>query len=166
MSLLDQLLTEHPEEPGTDSVTPVTPQKNVTLQPQPLPHKAVTPVTPQKNKGNPESGEPLKFEQQQARQEDLEELFHERAAIAEYDGGLSREAAEELAIRTVWRWAINTGDAGTYRSNATSYEQARQQLERQFLGRTVTHLEFISAMAEGFGFIDYQPEGERHANHS
>ena len=40
------------------------------------------------------------------------EAFEERAAIAEYDGGLSREAAEDLAARQqgfpdredYWRW--------------------------------------------------------------
>ncbi|GEM_PF-4719793 len=105
----------------------------------------------------PELIEALKAEQQ-ARREDLEELFHERAAIAEYDGGLSREEAEELAVRTVWRWAINTGDAGTYRSTALTYDEARAELEQRFHDRKVTHLEFISAIAEGFGFVAYRPE--------
>ena len=105
----------------------------------------------------PELIEALKAEQQ-ARRKDLEELFHERAAIAEYDGGLSREEAEQLAVRTVWRWAINTGDAGTYRSTALTYDEARAELERRFHDRKVTHLEFISAIAEGFGFVAYRPE--------
>jgi len=96
--------------------------------------------------------------EQQTRREDLEELFHERAAIAEYDGGLSREEAEELAVRTVWRWAINTGDAGTYRSAALTYDEARAELEQRFHDRKVTHLEFISAIAEGHGFVAYRPE--------
>ncbi len=108
-------------------------------------------------KVKPKLIEALKAEQQ-ARRDDLEELFHERAAIAEYDGGLSREEAEELAVRTVWRWTINTGDAGTYRSTALTYDEARAELEQRFHDRKVTHLEFISAIAEGFGFVPYRPE--------
>ncbi len=105
----------------------------------------------------PEIIEALKAEQQ-ARRDDLAELFEERASIAEYDGGLSREEAEELAIRTVWRWAVDTGETGTYHGAALTYDEARAELERQFQGRKVTHLEFISAMTEGFGFLAYRPE--------
>ena len=108
-------------------------------------------------KAKPEIVEALKAEKQ-TRREDLEELFQERAAIAEHDGGLSQEEAEELAIRTVWRWAVDTGESGTYRGAALTYDEARAELERQFRGRKVTHLEFISAIAEGFGFVAYRPE--------
>lgn len=100
----------------------------------------------------------LKAEQIANRIEDFTELYEERAAIAEYDGGLSREQAEELAIRTAWRWVLSSGDGGTYRCTALTYEEAREHLEKQFLGRKVTNLEFISAMAEGHGFVPYQPE--------
>lgn len=34
--------------------------------------------------------------------DDLRVLFEERAAIAEYDGGLTRQEAEELADREVY----------------------------------------------------------------
>jgi len=112
-------------------------------------------------KAKSEIVEALKAEKQ-TRREDLEELFQERAAIAEHDGGLSQEEAEELAIRTVWRWAVDTGETGTYRGAALTYDEARAELERKFQGRKVSNLEFISAVGEGFGFVAYRPEiGEK-----
>ncbi len=139
-----------------------TPRNREGYQPKALQNKGCTPDTPDtprksKAETKPE-GRVFSKAEQQARREDLEELFHERAAIAEYDGGMSREEAEELAVRTVWRWAINTGDAGTYRSTALTYDEARAELEQRFHDRKVTHLEFISAIAEGHGFVAYRPE--------
>ncbi len=99
----------------------------------------------------------LKAEQQAAQKENATELFNERAAIAEYDGGLTREQAEELAIRTVWKWTLDNGVGGTLHSSFLTYEETRNSVEFQFQ-RKVTHLEFISAMANGHGFVAYMPE--------
>jgi hypothetical protein len=99
----------------------------------------------------------LKAEQLAAQKENLTEQFEERAAIAEYDGNLSREQAEELAVRTVWKWKLENGVAGTLHSSFLTYEETRKSVEAQFQ-RKVTHLEFISAMANGYGFVAYMPE--------
>lgn len=98
----------------------------------------------------------LKSEQAD-RLEDFTELDHERAAITEYDGGLPRQEAEELAVRVVWKWTLETGESATEHNSAFTYEHAKKIIEQRH-GRKVTHLEFISAMAEGIGFIPYTPE--------
>ena len=69
-----------------------------------------------------------------------------------------RQEVKRLAITTAWTWTINTGTAGTHHSTALTYDEARAELEQRFPGRKVTHLEFISAIAEGFGFVAYRPE--------
>ena len=163
MSFLDRIHRKHHAVSGCPD-TPDTPRNREGYQPKALQHKGCTydtPDTPQNGKleTKPEAeGLASRKAEQQARHQDLEELFQERAAIAEHDGGLSQEEAEELAIRTVWRWAVDTGETGTYRGAALTYDEARAELERQFRGRKVTHLEFISAIAEGFGFVAYRPE--------
>ena len=98
----------------------------------------------------------LKAEQQAAQKDNFTELFEERAAIAEFDSGLTREQAEELAVRTVWKWRLKNNDGGTLHSSFLTYEETRKNLESRF-HRKVSHLEFISAIAEGYGFIEFQP---------
>jgi|GEM_PF-4680134 len=88
--------------------------------------------------------------------EDYTELFQERAAIAEYDGGLLRDQAEEMAIRTVWRFATEDGHKGVTHTDCKSYEQTREELEQRF-NRKISHLEFISALVDGHGFISFTP---------
>ena len=63
------------------TVTPVTSAKKPDVTPKPAPIKACTPVTPDT-----------------ARIEADREAFEERAAIMEYDGGLTRAEAERLAL--------------------------------------------------------------------
>ena len=99
----------------------------------------------------------LKNEQETNQKENLIEFFNERAAISEYDGELSRQQAEELAVRTVWKWELENGIAGTLHSSFLTYEETRKSVETKFQ-RKITHLEFISAMANGYGFVAYTPE--------
>ena len=98
----------------------------------------------------------LRSKDEANRVDDYTEIFHERAAIAEYDGGITREQAEDMAIRTVWRCATQDGHKATIHTNCKTYEQTRAELEQMF-NREITHLEFISALVDGYGFIPFTP---------
>ena len=81
-----------------NSVTPVTPATPAGVQPKPLQHKActlVTLVTPEYGNAGRDAaivGTDTTFD---------DELFQERAAILEFDGGLSRQEAERRAYLEV-----------------------------------------------------------------
>ncbi len=128
------------------------PGEKVKIKPSPPLH-----WIPRLKQIKPEIIEALKNEQEASQKENLIEYFNERAAIAEHDGNLSREQAEELAVRTVWKWQLENGNGGTLHSSYVTYEETRVSLEAKFQ-RKVTYLEFISAMAEGYGFVAYTPE--------
>ena len=70
---------------------------------------------------------------------------------------ISRDEAEKLAVRTVWHYTMEKGDHGKFFSNDLTYQEARRSLECKFQ-RKVSNIEFISATAEGFGFVAYRPE--------
>lgn len=101
LALIESLLAEE--------VTPVTPSEDQGVTPKTLPHSGVAPappVTPQIREVS----------------EEIREAFEERAAIREFDGGQSKQAAEsdaaqELGIYryqlkddpTVWPFMIAGG---------------------------------------------------------
>lgn len=105
----------------------------------------------------PEIIEALKAEQESDRLEDYSELYHEQAGKHEYQNNLSRDEAEKLAVRTVWHYVMKAGDHGKLFSNDLTYDEARHSLEHKFQ-RKVSDVEFISAMATGYGFVAYRPE--------
>ncbi len=85
-----------------NSVTPVTPATPAGVQPKPLQHKActlVTPVTPENTNSGSNAlqvgaGTTAEFDQ---------ELLDEKAAIYEFEGGLTRAEAERRALQEVTR---------------------------------------------------------------
>ncbi len=145
MSLIDRLIDEYESSTQSGCDTPDTPRNLKAYHSKPLPCKGCTPDTPdtpQKSIGQNES----------------KGSSDRNTAITKPHEGMSRTEAEGLAVRTTWRWALDSGHGGTLLTNALTFETARHQLEEKFIGHKVTRLEFISAIAEGHGFVPYRPE--------
>lgn len=85
--------------------------------------------------------------------EDVSEYLIERSALAEYEGGLTRQEADRLAIqRAIIKFKLKDGQGGgTYISQATSIEEAMQWL-REFYGERLES-------AKHYGFKDLPCSG-------
>lgn len=73
------------------------------------------------------------------------EAAEERAAIMEYDGGLSRKEAETYAVKAHLRsfFFTTTDGEGTYLGRAETIEEARKALEHRF-GKKLVNLTSLS----------------------
>lgn len=84
--------------PGADSATAATAGRNRDVTRKPLQHKACTPATAATAENVEVRSEAGKVGADDTAAEPFDrESFEERAAIAEFDGGLSRDEAEALA---------------------------------------------------------------------
>jgi hypothetical protein len=88
--------------------------------------------------------------------EDVSEYLIERSAIAEYEGGLSRQEADKLAIqRAIIKFKLKDDQGGgTYISQTTSVEEALERL-REFYG---DRLEEVSGQSGGEGNPTFQSQ--------
>jgi hypothetical protein len=84
-----------------NSVTPVTPATPAGVQPKPLQHKACTLVTPVTPENTNSGSNALQVGATDTAATFDQEWHEERAAIYEFDAGLSREEAERRAYLEV-----------------------------------------------------------------